>query len=124
MRMGFNTHFAKRASFVVQLFKCQVKFFWLIKSCTFINRKVVQFPLARISLAFLAGILRLVCHPVRVSLRINQVMRFLRNDNLTAQFYRFFPIVSALRTQLSWTQYKLLLAIDNQTKENFILLKV
>ena len=32
------------------------------------------------------------------------------------QFYRTFPIASALRTQLSWTQYKFLLAIDNQDK--------
>lgn len=27
------------------------------------------------------------------------------------QFYRAFPIASALRTQLSWTQYKMLLSI-------------
>jgi predicted nuclease of restriction endonuclease-like (RecB) superfamily len=32
------------------------------------------------------------------------------------QLYRTFPIASALRTQLSWTQYKLLLSIDNQDK--------
>ena len=30
-----------------------------------------------------------------------------------------FPIASALRTQLSWTQYKFLLAIDNQYKREF-----
>ena len=35
------------------------------------------------------------------------------------QFYRMFPIASALRTQLSWTQYKFLLAIDNQYKREF-----
>lgn len=35
------------------------------------------------------------------------------------QFYRFFPIASALRTQLSWTQYKLLLSVDNQDKRDF-----
>lgn len=35
------------------------------------------------------------------------------------QFYRTFPIASALRTQLSWTQYKLLLSIDNQDKREF-----
>jgi len=35
------------------------------------------------------------------------------------QFYRTFPIASALRTQLSWTQYKFLLAIDNQDKREF-----
>jgi predicted nuclease of restriction endonuclease-like (RecB) superfamily len=35
------------------------------------------------------------------------------------QFYRTFPIVSALRTQLSWTQYKLLLAVDNQDQREF-----
>jgi len=28
------------------------------------------------------------------------------------QFYRTFPIASALRTQLGWTQYKALLSID------------
>lgn len=35
------------------------------------------------------------------------------------QFYRTFPIVSALRTQLSWTQYKLLLAVESQDKRAF-----
>lgn len=35
------------------------------------------------------------------------------------QFYPMFPIASALRTQLSWTQYKFLLAIDNQYKREF-----
>lgn len=35
------------------------------------------------------------------------------------QFYRTFPIASALRTQLSWTQYKLLLAFDNNDKREF-----
>ena len=29
------------------------------------------------------------------------------------QFYRNFPIASALRTQLSWTHYKSLLGLDN-----------
>ena len=35
------------------------------------------------------------------------------------QFYRTFPIASALRTQLGWTQYKALLSIDNQDKREF-----
>ncbi len=35
------------------------------------------------------------------------------------QFYRNFPIVSALRTQLSWTQYKMLLSIDKQENREF-----
>jgi predicted nuclease of restriction endonuclease-like (RecB) superfamily len=35
------------------------------------------------------------------------------------QLYRTFPIASALRTQLSWTQYKLLLSIDNQDKREY-----
>lgn len=35
------------------------------------------------------------------------------------QFYRIFPIASALRTQLSWTQYKLLLSVDNEDKREF-----
>lgn len=35
------------------------------------------------------------------------------------QFYRTFPIVSTLWTQLSWSQYKLLLSIDNQSKIEF-----
>lgn len=42
-----------------------------------------------------------------------------RQLNWYRQFYRTFPIVSALRTQLSWTQYKFLLAIDNQEKREF-----
>lgn len=35
------------------------------------------------------------------------------------QFYRMFPIASALRTQLSWTHYKLLLSIDNEDKREY-----
>ncbi len=35
------------------------------------------------------------------------------------QFYRTFPIASALRTQFSWTHYKTLLSIDNQDKREF-----
>lgn len=35
------------------------------------------------------------------------------------QFYRTFPIASALRTQLSWTHYKSLLAFDNLDKREF-----
>jgi len=35
------------------------------------------------------------------------------------QFYRTFPIASAVRTQLGWTHYKMLISIDNQDKRNF-----
>ncbi|MEI9910991.1 MAG: PDDEXK nuclease domain-containing protein [Bacteroidota bacterium] len=35
------------------------------------------------------------------------------------QFYRSFPIASALRTQFSWTHYKTLMGIDNQDKREF-----
>lgn len=42
-----------------------------------------------------------------------------RQLNWYRQFYRTFPIVSTLWTQLSWSQYKLLLAIDNQDKIEF-----
>lgn len=35
------------------------------------------------------------------------------------QFYRMFPIVSTLRTQLSWSHYKLLLSIDNEDKRDY-----
>ncbi len=35
------------------------------------------------------------------------------------QFYRTFPIVSALRAQFSWTHYKSLISIDNQDKREF-----
>ena len=35
------------------------------------------------------------------------------------QFYRTFPIASALRTQLNWTHYKTLISIKNQDKRTF-----
>ena len=35
------------------------------------------------------------------------------------QFYRAFPITSALRTQFSWAHYKKLITIDNQDKRTF-----
>jgi predicted nuclease of restriction endonuclease-like (RecB) superfamily len=42
-----------------------------------------------------------------------------RQLNWYRQFYRTFPIVSALRTQFSWTHYKTLLSIDNHDKREF-----
>ena len=35
------------------------------------------------------------------------------------QFHRTFPIANALRSQLNWTQYKLLIRIENQDKREF-----
>ncbi len=35
------------------------------------------------------------------------------------QFYRTFPIASAVRTQLNWTQYKVLISIENKDKRAF-----
>lgn len=35
------------------------------------------------------------------------------------QFYRQFPIATAVRTQFSWTHYKTLISIDNQDKKDF-----
>lgn len=35
------------------------------------------------------------------------------------QFYRQFPIATALRTQFNWTHYKTLISIDNQEKKEF-----
>ncbi|MEI6090967.1 MAG: PDDEXK nuclease domain-containing protein [bacterium] len=46
-----------------------------------------------------------------------------RNLNLCRQFYRTFPIVNALRSQLNWTQYRLLLRIDNEDKRDYYLLE-
>lgn len=35
------------------------------------------------------------------------------------QFYRMFPIASTLRTQFSWSHYKLLLPVNNKDKREF-----
>ena len=35
------------------------------------------------------------------------------------QFYRTFPNASALRSQFSWTHYKLLISVDNEDKREF-----
>lgn len=37
------------------------------------------------------------------------------------QFYRIFPIASTLRTQLNWSQYKLLISIDDGSKREYYL---
>ncbi|MFB9843896.1 PDDEXK nuclease domain-containing protein [Mucilaginibacter ginsenosidivorans] len=44
-----------------------------------------------------------------------------RNLEWFRQFYRTFPITSALRTQLSWTHYKSLLSLNSQEKLEFYL---
>jgi predicted nuclease of restriction endonuclease-like (RecB) superfamily len=38
---------------------------------------------------------------------------------LYRQFYRIFPIVHALRAQLNWTQYRLLVSIENEAKREY-----
>jgi len=43
----------------------------------------------------------------------------IRKSERNRQFYRTFPIASALRTQFSWTHYKNLISIDNQDKRAF-----
>ncbi|UCS94969.1 hypothetical protein KZP23_08145 [Echinicola marina] len=35
------------------------------------------------------------------------------------QFYRTFPTTSALRTEFTWTHYKLMLSLDNEDKRQF-----
>lgn len=42
-----------------------------------------------------------------------------RQIELFRQFYRTFPITNTLYSQLSWSQYKLLIRIDNQDKRDF-----
>lgn len=42
-----------------------------------------------------------------------------RQINLYRQFYRTFPIVHTVYAQLSWSQYKLLLSVDNEDKREF-----
>ena len=42
-----------------------------------------------------------------------------RQLEMNRQFYRTFPIANALRSQLSWTHYRLLIRIDNQDKREF-----
>lgn len=37
------------------------------------------------------------------------------------QFYRLFPIASTLWTQLNWSQYKLLITIDDEVKREYYL---
>ncbi len=42
-----------------------------------------------------------------------------RQLNFCRQFYTFFPIVNALRSQLNWTQYRLLLRIEDPDKRTY-----
>lgn len=42
-----------------------------------------------------------------------------RQLELFRQFYRTFPIANTVRSQLSWSQYKLLIRIDSQDKRDF-----
>lgn len=42
-----------------------------------------------------------------------------RQLNRYRQFYRAFPIVNAVRSQLNWTQYRLLSSIDDKDKREF-----
>jgi predicted nuclease of restriction endonuclease-like (RecB) superfamily len=47
-----------------------------------------------------------------------------RQLNFFRQFYRTFPIVNAVRSQFSWTHYRLLIRIDNQEKREFYIAEV
>lgn len=46
-----------------------------------------------------------------------------RQLELMRQFYKVFPITNALRSQLTWTHYKLLIRIDNEHKREYYLLE-
>lgn len=43
----------------------------------------------------------------------------IRQLEMNRQFYRTFPNTNALRSQFSWTHYRLLIRIDNQDKREF-----
>jgi predicted nuclease of restriction endonuclease-like (RecB) superfamily len=43
----------------------------------------------------------------------------IRQLELCRQFYRTFPITNALRSQFSWTHYRLLIRIDSEDKRSF-----
>jgi predicted nuclease of restriction endonuclease-like (RecB) superfamily len=42
-----------------------------------------------------------------------------RQLNWCRQFYRTFPIVNALRSQLNWTQYRMLIQIEDDSKREY-----
>ncbi len=42
-----------------------------------------------------------------------------RQLEMNRQFYRTFPIANALRSQFSWTHYRLLIRIDDEDKREF-----
>ena len=44
-----------------------------------------------------------------------------RQLELMRQFYRAFPIANSLRSQLSWTHYKLLIRVDDEHKREYYL---
>jgi len=45
----------------------------------------------------------------------------IRQLELSRQFFRVFPIANALRSQLSWTQYRLIIRIADESKRMFYL---
>lgn len=42
-----------------------------------------------------------------------------RNLNLFRQFYRVFPIVNAVRSQFTWTHFRMLMRIENEDKREY-----
>jgi hypothetical protein len=47
-----------------------------------------------------------------------------RQLNLFKQFYRVFPIVNAVRSQFSWTHYRLSMRIANDSKREYYIAEV
>lgn len=45
----------------------------------------------------------------------------MRQLEMCRQFYRVFPIANALRSQLSWTHYRLLIRVESEQKREFYL---
>ena len=62
-------------------------------------------------------------YPVKISICRTEALVWIRFSKRKLeryrQFYRTFPIASTLRTQFSWTHYKLLISIDNKDKREF-----
>ena len=44
-----------------------------------------------------------------------------RQLELSRQFFRIYPIANALRSQLNWTQYRLLIRIEDESKREYYL---
>lgn len=101
---------AARANAVRSVDFCRVQMYWSIGKCIFEKEQQGK-ERAEYGKYLIRNLAKGIEPEYGSGFSVRQLER-------SRQFYRLYPIASTLRTQLNWTQYKLLIAIPTISSHN------